>query len=88
MGGLEAVLRSSAFGAKLVGFRHFVENIMGDIFIFSSVRRSLLATLPFLPSALFGCRGCGPCLSLTCSFPSACKAEIGAKVAVSTPTKK
>ena len=47
-----------------------------------------MATLPFLTSALFGCRGRGPCLSLTCSFPSAYKAEIEAKVAVSTPTKK
>ena len=87
MGSLEAVLRSSAVGERLVRFRNFVENVLGDVFIFRSIRKSLLAALPSLMSALCSCRGCGLCLNLICSFPSACEGEVEARVVVLTPKK-
>lgn len=69
--------------AELTRFGHLVENIWGGTFISSSVLRTSLLT-----SVLVGPRGCRPGLGLTCSFPSACKLEMGAKVAVPGPMEK
>ena len=75
------------FEEKLTRCRHFVENVLQDIFISSSRSQSLLNSPPLLTSALVGSRGWGPCLSLTCSFPSACQCEMEVKVAIPAPVE-
>ena len=81
MRGLEGCTEKlGPFRETLSGFRRFVETPLHDIFISSSGSWSRLVGPLLMTSALIGSKDWGLYLSLTCSFPSACKCEMEVKL--------